>query len=512
MRGCCGKSDTFEGSLFCEKAHMNWIYFATSEKTSLSSTIETIVNANFLWRSAYKVSGALNANVRDLRAGDTIIIAWRHPAGIRTAYMQGTIATPLRPLAAGLVIDRIVGPDARALIAAGYPPNADGDLEGIRLDDVCECYFEVRGQYGGNNAIHKLAAEDEGLLTTATSIPPEAIQKPSALVLPRNLPGPPPPRPSAVLTSAVEDVQVQATVDNRAFDAYVMVDWSSSSSPVTGNDSIWIASGMWSDRTFIAAVPQNYPTRAKAVEYLQRQLLLWRREGKRVLVGLDFAFGYPAGFADKLGLTAKSGRAWRLLHEHFAARVTDSSLNEHNRDKFADECNRQVGPPGPFWGCTAGSVTPALTQHRVGVFQFPHHGLEEWRLTDIAAMGRVTTQSVWKLNCGVSVGGQTILGIKHLHDLASSVDGHRWPFEGWGTPNQPAIWFAEIFPSLVQYPEWREEYRTRRDRTQVQSCIRMAAERDSAGLLKGDFAKPATLDAVMSAKVEEEEGWILWVY
>jgi hypothetical protein len=145
------------------------------------------------------------------------------------------------------------------------------------------------------------------------------------------------------------------------------------------------------------------------------------------------------------------------------------------------------------------------------VFQFPHHSLEEWRATDIAARRRVTTQSVWKLNCGVSVGGQTILGIKHLDDLARRVNGHRWPFQGWGTPDKPAIWFAEIFPSLIRYPEWSDEYRSRRDRTQVQSCVRYAAERDSAGLLEQDFAKPSVLGDAVAAKVEDEEGWILWV-
>jgi hypothetical protein len=82
---------------------------------------------------------------------------------------------------------------------------------------------------------------------------------------------------------------------------------------------------------------------------------------------------------------------------------------------------------------------------------------------------------------------------------------------GWSTPEGPAIWFAEIFPSLVRYPEWTAEYESRRDRTQVQSCVRYAAERDSAGMLQGDFAKPGTLDAVTLARVEDEEGWILWV-
>jgi hypothetical protein len=123
----------------------------------------------------------------------------------------------------------------------------------------------------------------------------------------------------------------------------------------------------------------------------------------------------------------------------------------------------------------------------------------------------VITQSVWKLNCGSSVGGQTILGIKHLDELARAVRGQRWPFEGWTTPRRPAIWFAEIFPSLVQYPEGADEYKKRRDRTQVRSCIHRAAERDATGKLKGDFAKPGRLDFATLVRVEGEEGWMLWV-
>lgn len=63
----------------------------------------------------------------------------------------------------------------------------------------------------------------------------------------------------------------------------------------------------------------------------------------------------------------------------------------------------------------------------------------------------------------------------------------------------------------MRYPERSDEHKTRRDRTQVQSCIRYAAERDSAGILKRDFARPGTLDAATLAKVEDEKGWILWV-
>lgn len=78
-----------------------------------------------------------------------------------------------------------------------------------------------------------------------------------------------------------------------------------------------------------------------------------------------------------------------------------------------DECNCRIGPPGSFWGCAPSSPTRSLTQ-RIGVFQFPHHNLAEWRATDIVTRYRVTTQSVWKLNCGVLVGGQTILSAVRL--------------------------------------------------------------------------------------------------
>jgi hypothetical protein len=229
-----------------------------------------------------------------------------------------------------------------------------------------------------------------------------------------------------------------------------------------------------------------------------------------VLVGLDFAFGYPAGFARVLGLDASRG-AWRAVHEHIAASVTDSPDNAHNRDAFAEACNRRIGAPGPFWGCAKRAVSGDLTQHRVGVFDWPHRGLGDWRLTDVQARRRTTTQSVWKLNCGVSVGGQTILGIKHLHALATAVGGRIWPFDGWQTDGEPGVWFAEIFPSLVSYPEWLGAYAATRDRTQVQSCVRRAAERDAAGRLVKDMARPAMLDDAAFPAVQGEEGWILWL-
>lgn len=490
----------------------DWIYFATSRKASLASTVGAVLSTNFLWRSALNENHALIANVRHIKPGDYIVLAWRHPGGVKKAYLRCRVASASLPVMPGLVIDKLAGPDANSLVSVGYPESPDGTVEGIRVDDVIECFFEPKGTYGGINSLHSLAAVDAAQIQTATQIPPDALTQPTrngkrvSLRKPKLMPA----STQSVPHNGTDTLEITATVDSRAFDAYLFVDWSSNSRPVTGADSIWVASGTWSGGIFRAGPPRNVATRAECANTLRTQALVWRDEGKRVLVGFDFAFGYPAGFCRALGLTS-SGAPWRAVHSHFASHVLDSLQNEHNRDEFADACNRKVGAPGPFWGCCASAATASLTQQRVGVFQFPHHGLEEWRATDREAGLQVTTQSVWKLNCGVSVGGQTILGIKHLEELARSVGGHRWPFEGWTTPTKPAIWFAEIFPTLVQYPEWADEYVTRRDRTQVQSCLRRAAERDAAGLLAGDFAKPIRLDAATLARVEGEEGWILWV-
>jgi hypothetical protein len=484
-----------------------WIYFASETKASLASTLGTIVDTQFLWRSARNAKGALIANVANIVVGDSLIVAWRDTGRRRTAYLRCRVAAPEQALEPGLIVERLSGPDATELIAAGYPESSPGTVDGFRVDEIVECSFAVQGEYGGNNALHRIAPVDVAGLENSRPIPPNALREPTPRV--KTTPTPSGSKPS-VENPAIDTLDIHAKGGVRAFDAYFMVDWSSSSSPVRGNDSIWIARGAWQGPLFSAGAPINVSTRVEAIALLTAQLTQWVAEEKRVLVGLDFAFGYPSGFAAALGLPA-SAQPWRAIHEYFAANVTDSPTNAHNRDAFAEACNSKIGAPGPFWGCSGpGSAT--LTKQRVGHFTFPHQGLAEWRLTDLEARRQVTTQSVWKLNCGVSVGGQTILGVKHLEHLAKATGAHRWPFEGWSTPSAPGVCLAEIFPSLILYPEWESHYRAHRDRTQVQSCLRRAAERDNAGMLQADFAAPVQrLDSSRLARVQAEEGWILWL-
>jgi precorrin-8X/cobalt-precorrin-8 methylmutase len=239
----------------------------------------------------------------------------------------------------------------------------------------------------------------------------------------------------------------------------------------------------------------------------------WGKEGRRTLVGLDFAFGYPRGFAAALQLPRP---AWQGVLNYCAQHVHDAANNLHNRDAFAAACNTAISTgPGPFWGCHAGAAGPALTTQRVGLFAFPHHGLAEYRITEqrVRSQG-VLPQSVWKLNQGVSVGGQTILGIKHLAELRfhsdpTISDGMRiWPFEtGWAAPGDVRTVIAEIFPSIVAIDE--EVANGVPDLTQVRSCVRHAASLDRAGQLLASFDAPG-LTPEQSQAVLAEEGWILF--
>jgi precorrin-8X/cobalt-precorrin-8 methylmutase len=71
-----------------------------------------------------------------------------------------------------------------------------------------------------------------------------------------------------------------------------MIDWSANATPKRGRDSIWMAAGTPAHGV---ADPINPTTRAEALDLLTNELR--NADGERVLVGLDFSFGYPAGVA-----------------------------------------------------------------------------------------------------------------------------------------------------------------------------------------------------------------------
>lgn len=69
-----------------------------------------------------------------------------------------------------------------------------------------------------------------------------------------------------------------------------------------GIRTLWIADSDVAD-------PVDASTRAEATEILRERLGKAVRADQRVLVGFDFAYGYPRGFADSLGLGAVIARS-----------------------------------------------------------------------------------------------------------------------------------------------------------------------------------------------------------
>src|SRR5271154_6806361 len=98
------------------------------------------------------------------------------------------------------------------------------------------------------------------------------------------------------------------------FDRYIAVDWSANNKPKHREDSIWSCLGR--DATADLET-KNHRTRRAAEAWLLDQLTAAVRADERVLVGLDFPYGYPAGFAAALGVDGEPWKGvWTYLDRH----------------------------------------------------------------------------------------------------------------------------------------------------------------------------------------------------
>ncbi len=285
------------------------------------------------------------------------------------------------------------------------------------------------------------------------------------------------------------------------FDTFVMVDWSAAGVPRTGRDSIWICwHGTDGERL------KNPPTRHAAKSILADWLAAAVERGERVLIGFDFPFGYPSGFATRLGL---SGPPWRAVWDEIAGLLHDSEENGNNRFQIAAEFNRRVSNGFfPFWGRPPGFDTPFLgpKHHRA----HESGGLAERRLVDLHIP---SAQPCWKLLGAGSVGGQALTGIpvvRALRDDPRWIDRARiWPFEtGLQAPEEGAVVIAEVYPSLWAVSPAADEAK---DAAQVRSVARFFAASDRAGSLAALFAGDPALTREQRHRVEAEEAWTLGV-
>ena len=143
------------------------------------------------------------------------------------------------------------------------------------------------------------------------------------------------------------------------------------------------------------------------------------RQDRRTVIGLDFAFGFPAWYASREGWT--SGRAiWDAM-----------------RDR-ADLLLKTCEPP--FWG------RPGTKAQQLG---------DPYRHSEMA-LG-ATPKSVFQIGGAGAVGTGSLRGMKHLAEL-SDAGFAVWPFDDPGWPLA-----VEIYPRLFTPGVVKGRHRTRRD-------------------------------------------------
>jgi hypothetical protein len=283
------------------------------------------------------------------------------------------------------------------------------------------------------------------------------------------------------------------------FDTYIIVDWSAAKTPKTGRDSVWICRNAPEGE-----IVANPPTRHAARLLLAEMLAAATAKGERVVAGFDFPFGYPAGFARRLGLV---GTPWRAIWDEIARLIDDREDNANNRFAVAATLNERVSNAAfPFWG------RPVRMEHD---FLGPKHhkrhdadGLLEKRLIDEWMVG---AQPCWKLIGAGSVGGQVLTGLPVVRALRGdkrwAAGARVWPFEtGLSLPDEARIVFAEVWPSW-----WKSCPRLGppNDKAQVRTVARLFAAADRAGRLGAWFSPP--IGDADSQQIVDEEAWTLGV-
>ena len=303
-------------------------------------------------------------------------------------------------------------------------------------------------------------------------------------------------------------------IDRSLFDAYVVVDWSAAATPKTGADSVWVAGLERRPDGARDEILHNPPTRQRALLALSDRLADLVARDRRVLVGIDAALGFPAGFA---ALLRPDRPDWRGVWTAIAAAIVDLPNNGNNRFQVAANLNAHLsGRAFPFWGCPAGAATATLSTTKPKGFASGFgSGLAEYRLTDRRVQG---PQSVWKLAYVGSVGSQTLLAIAYLERLRADArwrDVVRiWPFETGLTPLRRSgadtwrVVIVEVWPSIIPFERQADEPR---DAAQVRALARHFARLDEHGSLASLLAGPADLSNRERAVIEREEAWILGI-
>lgn len=268
------------------------------------------------------------------------------------------------------------------------------------------------------------------------------------------------------------------------FDSFAMVDWSggNDTGPRETRDAIWLGIA----RAGIEDPPRYLRNRMVAEEALATLIEEERTAGRRLLIGFDFPFGFPTGFAKALTGHADPLAVWRWL----ATRIEDGP-DSNNRFEVAGAINRSLtGGDGPFWGnARPKHDVPGLPRTKAG-YQNP---FADRRASEQRATGAFTC---WQLAGAGAVGSQVLMGLPVLQRLRArfAPDVTVWPFEPLDCP----VAFVEIWPGLINpLVKQAEAAGGIRDAHQVRLMVRALAR-----------LQPGMLAAMLEVNAPEE-GWIL---
>lgn len=220
------------------------------------------------------------------------------------------------------------------------------------------------------------------------------------------------------------------------FDRVIVVDWSAANLPTSATNranAVWIGC-----HDAEGGQEWHHRTRASAEAQIVTLIETARADGLRLLIGFDFAMGYPSGFATRLTGKPEAQAVWGWL----AGAVRDEADNRNNRFEVATTINAAFAEgPGPFWSHPTGQHWPGLPYRRVGI-DYAALGLAEKRAAEVAVP---RAKSPWMLFNPGSVGSQSLLGLPMVHRLAQMSGTAVWPFD---TPDAPVV-LAEVYPSLL---------------------------------------------------------------
>lgn len=278
------------------------------------------------------------------------------------------------------------------------------------------------------------------------------------------------------------------------FDRVITADWSAANLPTSATrraNAVWVGC-----HDAEGGAEWHHRTRAAAEAQIGALIDTARAQGKRVLAGFDFAFGYPAGFAARLTGQPLAPAVWAWL----AGAIEDAPDNTNNRFAVAARINAAFPEgPGPFWSHPTGQHWPGLPFRRAGL-DYAALGLAENRAAEAAATG---AKSPWMLFNPGSVGSQSLLGLPMIHRLCQRAEVAVWPFDPMERLQSAPVVLAEVYPSLIAGPVAIEANRHGLPRDQAQ--VRLYA-RALWHLANREGALAPLLAAPPEAT---EEGWIL---